>query len=211
MSTGEGRATMKPIVGLTGGIASGKSEVASVWRREGVPVVDADRIAREVVAPGSEGLREIVAEFGASVLAPDGSLDREALGRIAFADASARKRLEALSHPRIGKLSLERLAQAASAAVPYVVYEAPLLVETGAHRGLAALVVVAAPADVQVARVVVRDRLDEVAARARIAAQVPLVDKIAVADWVIENEGTLEALRERALATHRAILARFGS
>jgi dephospho-CoA kinase len=201
---------MKPVIGLTGGIASGKSEVARVWREQGVPVVDADRIAREVVEPGSEGLREVVAAFGEGVLASNGSLDREALGRIAFADPIARKRLEAITHPRIGKRSMERLAEAAGTDAAYVVYEAPLLVETGAHRGLAALVVVAAPEEVQIARVVQRDGLDAAAAGARIAAQMPLAEKVAVADWVIENDGTLEALRERALATHRAVLARFG-
>ena len=203
--------TERPIVGLTGGIASGKSEVASVLRREGVPVVDADEVAREVVSPGSAGLYEIVAAFGESLLAADGSLDREALGRIAFADAGARRRLEAITHPRIGELSLARLAEAARTAAPYVVYEAPLLVETGAYRGLAVLVVVAASVDAQVARVARRNGLDGPSARARIAAQLPLTDKIAVADWVIENDDTLTTLRERALATHRAILARFGA
>lgn len=204
-------ATNKPIIGLTGGIASGKSEVAKVWRAEGVPVVDADRIAREVVAPGSEGLREVVAAFGEGVLASDGSLDREALGQIAFADPDARKRLEAITHPRIGQLSMERLAEAANADSVYAVYEAPLLVETGAHKGLAGLVVVAAPESVQVARVATRDGLDEAAARARIAAQMPLAEKIAAADWVIENGGTLDNLRARALETHRAIVERFSS
>jgi dephospho-CoA kinase len=200
----------KPVIGLTGGIASGKSVVADVLRAEGIAVIDADALAREVVAPGSDGLREVVAAFGSAVLDTGGGLDRESLGRVVFADSAARKRLEAITHPRIGRLSMERLAHAAAGPSPYVVYEAPLLVETGAHRGLAGLVVVSAREATQVARVRTRDALDEAAARARIAAQLPLADKVAVADWVIDNDESLEALRARALDVHRAILARFG-
>lgn len=202
--------TAKPIIGLTGGIASGKSVVAGVLRNEGVPVVDADALAREVVAPGSAGLRDVVSAFGESVLAANGGLDREALGRIAFANPDARKRLEAITHPRIAGLSLERLAQATAGTTAYVVYEAPLLVETGAHRGLAALVVVSADPDTQVARMRARDGLAQAGARARLAAQLPLAEKVAVADWVIENDGSLDDLRRRTLDVHRAILARFG-
>lgn len=199
----------KPVIGLTGGIASGKSVVADVLRGQGVEVVDADALAREVVTPGSDGLREVVAAFGAGVIDAQGRLDREALGRVVFADAAARKRLEAITHPRIGQLSMERLASAAAGPAPYIVYEAPLLVETGAYRGLAALVVVSADAAAQIARIQTRDGLDEAAARARIAAQLPLANKVAVADWVIANDGSLDTLRARALDVHRAILARF--
>lgn len=200
----------KPVIGLTGGIASGKSVVADVLRGEGVEVVDADALAREVVAPGSDGMREVVEAFGPGVVDAQGRLDREALGRVVFADATARKRLEAITHPRIGRLSMERLARAAAGPAPYVVYEAPLLVETGAYRGLAALVVVSADTVTQLGRMQARDGLDEAAARTRIAAQLPLADKVAVADWVIDNDGSLDALRARTLDVHRAILARFG-
>lgn len=199
----------KPVIGLTGGIASGKSVVAGVLRGEGIDVVDADALAREVVAAGSDGLGEVIAAFGAAVLDAHGHLDREALGRIVFGDSAARRRLEAITHPRIGQLSMQRLAQAAAGPSPYVVYEAPLLVETGTHRGLSALVVVSADAATQIARIRARDGLDEVAARTRIAAQLPLAEKIAAADWVIANDGSLEALRARTLDVHRAILSRF--
>jgi len=195
-----------PIVGLTGGIASGKSAVAAVLREQGIPVVDADQVAREVVAPGSEGLQEVVAAFGHDVLAPDGSLDRDALAQQVFADADARKRLEAITHPRIARVSFERLAALRASGAPYVVYEAPLLVETGAHRNLAALIVVVTGEDEQVQRVIARDRSTAAAARARIAAQLPLAAKVAAATHVIHNDATLDVLRERTLAVHRALL-----
>ncbi len=201
--------SVKPVIGLTGGIASGKSVVAAILRDEQIEVVDADRLAREVVAPGSEGLQEVVTAFGAGILNADGGLDREALGRVVFADAHARQRLEAITHPRIGRLSAERLTAAQRGSGAYVVYEAPLLVETGAHRRFAALVVVSATSATQIARAASRDGLDHVDAQARIAAQLPLLTKTEVADWVIENDGSLEDLRTRTLEVHRAILTRF--
>ena len=121
----------KPTIGLTGGIASGKSSAVRVLRALGVLVVDADQLAREVVEPGSEGLREVVAAFGEGVLAADGSLDRERLAAVVFGDEAARKRLQGITHPRIGRLSAERIAQGLASEAPYVVYDAPLLVEVG--------------------------------------------------------------------------------
>jgi dephospho-CoA kinase len=200
----------KPTIGLTGGIASGKSSVSRALRELGVVVVDADQIAREVVEPGSEGLRDVVAAFGPSVLAADGSLDREKLAAVVFGDDAARKRLQAITHPRIGRLSAERIAAGLVSSAPYVVYDAPLLVEVGAHRGLDALIVVAASEADQVARARARDGVDEVAVRARIAAQLPLAQKTAVADYVIDNDGSLEDLQRRVRDVHAAILARFG-
>src|SRR5688572_22303604 len=117
----------KPLIGLTGGIASGKSSVSRILEGLGVDIVDADRIAREVVEPGSDGLQEIVRAFGEEVLRSDGALDREKLGAMVFRDASARARLEAITHPRIGARSAERIGQAMSGPSPYVVYDAPLL------------------------------------------------------------------------------------
>lgn len=199
----------RPIVGLTGGIASGKSVVAKVLRDLGVAVVDADQLARDVVAPGTEGLAEVVAQFGPAVLRADGSLDREKLASIVFADPDKRKRLNAITHPRIGALGMQRIAELQHTATPYVVYEAPLLVEVGGHKGMAAVIVVGADSETQVRRVTERDGSSPEQARARIDAQLPLADKIAVADYVIANEGTLEELRARTLEVHAAILERF--
>jgi dephospho-CoA kinase len=202
--------TKKPTIGLTGGIASGKSCVARVLTRAGASVVDADAIAREVVAKGSEGLREVVAAFGQQVLADDGSLDRAKLAALVFGDQQARKRLEAITHPRIGRLSAERLAALHASDAAYVVYDAPLLVEVGAHKGLDALIVVAADEQAQVMRAVQRDGCSEQEARRRIAAQLPLERKIEVADYVIHNDGSLEQLEQHTLEAHRRILERFG-
>jgi dephospho-CoA kinase len=200
----------KPLIGLTGGIASGKSTVARQLMDLGISVIDADALAREVVAKGSAGLAEIVAAFGPEVLASDGNLDRERLGALVFADAAARQRLNGITHPRIASLSAERIAQAQRTATPYVVYEAALLVETGAYRGMGALIVVAAPAELQLQRVTARDGLADDAARARLAAQLPLEKKLQVADYVIQNAGDHAALLEQTLTIHAAILQRFG-
>jgi dephospho-CoA kinase len=201
---------VKPVIGLTGGIASGKSTVAQQLALQGVIVIDADSLAREVVAKDSDGLREVVDAFGREILTADGTLDRERLGALVFNDSDARKRLNAIIHPRIGQLSAERIMQAQSTVTPYIVYEAPLLVETGAHRGMAALIVVAAASQLQVTRVMARDGLTEDAARARLAAQLPLETKIAAADYVIHNDTDRQALIEQTLQVHRSILARFG-
>jgi dephospho-CoA kinase len=201
---------VKPVIGLTGGIASGKSTVAQQLAQQGIVVIDADGLAREVVAKDSDGLREVVNAFGREVLTAEGTLDRERVGALVFRDADARKRLNAIIHPRIAQLSAQRIAQAASTVTPYVVYEAPLLVETGAHRGMSALIVVAAPSELQVTRVMARDGLTEEAARARLAAQLPLETKVAAADYVIHNDTDRQAMIEQTLHVHRAILERFG-
>jgi dephospho-CoA kinase len=200
----------KPTIGLTGGIASGKSTVARVLSDLGVGVVDADRIAREVVALGSEGLREVVAAFGPQVLAADGSLDREKLAARVFGDEAARLQLQSITHPRIGRLSAERIAALHASAAPYVVYDAPLLVEVGAHRGLDALIVVAAEDANQVARALARGGMPEAETRRRIAAQFPLARKIEVADYVIHNDGSLPDLERRTHEVHAQIAQRFG-
>ncbi len=196
-------------VGLTGGIASGKSTVARTFAALGVPIVDADQVAREVVAKGSEGLREIVAAFGEGMLLADGTLDRKALGARVFSDDEARRQLNAITHPRIAARSMERMTEVAGEA-PYVLYEAALLVENGLHHMLAALVVVAASEETQLARMAARDGLDEAAARARIAAQLPLADKVRVADYVIDNDGDRVTTERRVHEVHDALTARFG-
>lgn len=201
----------KAVIGLTGGIASGKSTVARILGELGIAVIDADRVARDIVAKDTDGLREIVEEFGNGMLDAVGELDRAKLGQVVFADPQARQKLNAITHPRIGRVSAERIAVAQRGATPYVVYEAFGLVETGAYRGLSALVVVAASEAVQLARSMARDGLDEAAARARLGAQLPLSAKVEVADYVIANDGDLEALRAETQRTHRAILERFAT
>ena len=201
---------MTAFVGLTGGIASGKSTVGKLFRQLGVTVVDADEVAREVVERGSEGLAEIVAAFGPEVLSADGTLDRKKLAAIVFEQPEDRKRLEQITHPRIFARSMQLMAAAAARGEALALYEAALLVENGSYKLMQALVVVAAKEATQIARVAARDGIDEAGARARMAAQMPLEKKIAVADYVIWNDGDLAALEARTREVHAALLARFG-
>lgn len=197
-------------VGLTGGIASGKSTVARRFGLHGIPIVDADEIARDVVRPGMPGLSAIVDTFGDRVLAADGTLDRPALGRRVFEDADARRALEAILHPRIAAESAARFESLSSSSdAPYLLYEAALLVETGRHGDFDALVVVAASVATQLARLLARDGSDEEAARARIASQMPLAEKIAVADYVIWNDGPRGETERRVDEVHAALVERF--
>jgi dephospho-CoA kinase len=198
------------VFGLTGGIASGKSAVAAHLRARGVPVIDADQLARDAVAPGSDGLAEVVAAFGASFLLPDGTLDRKKLGRDVFADEDKRRRLNAIVHPRVSALTFHATAKLRDAGEPLACYEAALLVENGVADAFRPLVVVSAPEDVQVARAAARDgsTLDE--ARARVRAQFPLADKVAAADLVIDNTGTREDLQRRTDEVLAALCQRLG-
>jgi len=186
------------IFGLTGGLASGKSTVAARFRARGVPVIDADQLAREVVAPGTAGLAEVVLAFGEDVLLPDGSLDRAKVADRVFNDPSLRRKLNSIVHPRIGAVSRERVAALAAEGERLICYEAALLVENGLADGFRPLVVVAVPEAVQLARAVARDGSTEEQARARIAAQKPLAEKVAVADYVIDNTGSREETERRA-------------
>jgi len=186
------------VFGLTGGLASGKSTVAARFRARGLPVIDADQIAREVVEPGSEGLARVVEAFGAGVLLPDGSLDRARLGELVFAAPEMRRALNAILHPRIGARSAERIAAFAAAGETLACYEAALLVENGLSDAFRPLVVVAVPPDVQLARAMARDASTEEQARARIAAQLPLATKIVAADHVIDNAGDTATTERRA-------------
>lgn len=198
------------LFGLTGGIASGKSTVAERLRRRGVPVIDADQLAREVVEPGTEGLAAIVAEFGEAILGPDGRLDRKALAAIVFNDTPKRRKLNAITHPLIGRLSAERAAGYAASGEPLVCYEAALIVENGMADALRPLVVVAAPIELQIARIGTRDAATRDDAIARIRAQMPVIDKTRVADFVIETTGTLEDNARRTDAVLAAICAKLG-
>ncbi len=198
------------LVGLTGGIACGKSTVARLLAERGAVVIDADRIARDVVEPGTDGLAAVVAAFGDGMLDADGRLDRAALGARVFGDAEARRRLEALLHPRIAAESLRRIQQALADGPPLVVYDAALLVEAGRADAFRPLIVVTAPAATQVARLVARDGLAPAEAEQRIAAQMPVAQKAALADHVIDNGGDLsDTARQvdalwRRLVTHDA-------
>lgn len=178
-------------IGLTGGIASGKSAVADLFAARGVPVLDTDQIARDVVEPGTEGLAEVVTAFGTAVLGPDGRLDRRALRERVFAQPDDRRRLEAILHPRI-RAELER--RSAAAGGPYQVLVIPLLVEGAGQTRVDRVLVVDCPEDIQVARLVARDGGTGAAARAILAAQASRTQRLAVADDVIVNDGPREAL-----------------
>jgi len=186
------------LFGLTGGLASGKSTVAARWTARGLPIIDADALARQIVAPGTDGLRELVGAFGARILGADGSLDRRGLASLAFADEEARRKLEAITHPRIRAMSAQCAAEIEARGEPLACYGAALLVERGLADSFRPLVVVTAPEDAQVDRAVRRDGFTEVEARARIRAQLAPERKIAAADWVIENRGDLTQLIQRA-------------
>ncbi len=186
------------VFGLTGGLASGKSTVAARFRALGVPVIDADQIAREVVEPGSEGLAAIVEAFGQGVLAPDGSLDRARLGDLVFAAADKRRALNAILHPRIAARSAQHIAALDAAGEKLACYEAALLVENNLADAFRPLVVVAVPLDVQLARATARDGSTEEQARARIAAQLSISTKTAAADYVIDNAGEQSTTERRA-------------
>ena len=199
------------VIGLTGGIASGKSTVAAMLAEAGAAIVDADQLARDVVAPGQPALAELVARFGPAILTAEGELDRKRLGQIAFTDPEARADLNRITHPRIAAASQRAIAAWADAGANVVFYEAALLVENRAYSGLSGLIVVAAPPEVQEARLVARDHGSVEDARARIAAQLPLADKIAVATWVIENSGDMAALKKQVDHTIASIEAKYGA
>ncbi|MGY1750443.1 dephospho-CoA kinase [Modestobacter sp. SYSU DS0511] len=181
-------------IGLTGGIGSGKSTVAALLAERGALVVDADRLAREVVAPGTAGLAEVVAAFGDRVLAADGSLDRPALAAIVFSDPEARGRLDGIVHPRVRSRAAELVAAAPADAV--VVQDVPLLVETGQAGSYDVVLVVEAPLETRVSRLVGRG-LGEDDARARIASQATDEQRRAVADVVLVNDGDRAALADQ--------------
>jgi dephospho-CoA kinase len=183
------------IIGLTGGIAAGKSTVSRRWADHGGVVVDADRLARDAVAPGSTGLARVAERFGPSVIAPDGSLDRPALGAVVFADPAARKDLEAITHPEVWRLA-QQAFDAAGSADPdaIIVYDVPLLAEARGSRPLRfdAVVVVDAPAAQRIERLVEHRRMPRDEAERRVAAQASDADRLAFADHVVDATGTLE-------------------
>ena len=198
------------LVGLTGGIGSGKSTVGHLLEERGAVVFDADVIARQVVEPGTPGHHAVVERFGANVLGPGGELDRDALASIVFADPAARRDLEAIVHPEVRRLFAEG-SEAYRDTDRVVVFSAPLLVETGMHTAFDVLIVLSTRVETQIDRLM-RDRgMSEDAIRARIAAQAPMEAKAEVADVLVSNEGDLRELRERVDEVWADLAARSAS
>lgn len=196
------------LVGLTGGIGSGKSTVAAMLADHGAEVIDADRLAREVVEPGTAGFDEVIERFGDEVVAADGGLDRARLAEIVFADEAARSDLNAIVHPRVGDRIASRLAQFSAEDEGIVVVDVPLLVEVGAERGYTAIVVVTAPEEIRAQRVVDSRGLSPEQARARIRSQASDDERLAVATHVVDNSGDLDALRRQVDAVWHDLVAR---
>ena len=195
------------LVGLTGGIATGKSTVAETLRRLGAEVIDADQLARDVVAPGEPALAEIVREFG-DVRNADGTLDRKKLGAIVFHDSARRKRLESITHPAIRDRFLARVTELAARGYEGLVFfDAPVMIESGNYRNMDRLVVVFTDAATQRARLMARDGMAAGEATARIATQMPVVDKAKLADYVIDNTGDRAATVARTREVFEALLA----
>jgi dephospho-CoA kinase len=195
------------LVGLTGGIATGKSTVTAMLASPSVRVVDADALAREVVEPGTPALAQIVAEFGREVLQAEGRLDRARLGEIVFPDPVKRKRLEAITHPAIRARFEKIIADLERAGWDGIlIWDAALLVESGGNKKMDRLVVVTTDAATQLRRLMGRDGVSEEAARARTASQMPLAVKARYADYVIDNSGTPQQTEARVREVYRALL-----
>jgi dephospho-CoA kinase len=189
--------TAMRIVGLTGGIGTGKSTVAAVLRELGATVIDADEATRAVQARGSEGLRQLVAAFGDGILTPEGDLDRGRVADIAFRDPEARQRLNGIVHPLVRRWMAERQAEAVERGDPVVVMDIPLLFEARGAGAFETVLLVYAPEELALRRLVEQRGMTEEQARARMAAQMPIEDKRALATHVIENTGSVDELRER--------------
>ena len=195
------------LVGLTGGLATGKSTVSDILRGLGCVVLDADVLAREVVEPGQPALATIAQEFGPEVLRPDGTLDRKRLGAIVFADPERRRRLEAITHPAIRDRYLARLAELEAQGFDgVVVWDAPVMIESGGYKNMDRLVVVITDAATQRERALARDG-DRTDVERKIASQMPLADKAALADHVIDNSGDRAATEAGTREVHAALLA----
>lgn len=197
------------IIGLTGGVATGKSSVARFFEERGVPVIDADQLAREAVMPGSPCLTQLAALFGSGVISLDGALDRKRMGSIIFGDAEKRRLLEQVLHPEIRRLAEERIALAAAAGRRTVVYTAPLLIEAGVTDRVDEIWVVTVRPDIQLERLMARDGIGREEAERIIASQMPLAEKERHGRVVIDNSGTpeetrrlLAAIWEREIAVH---------
>jgi dephospho-CoA kinase len=196
------------LVGLTGGIATGKSTVSAMFRALGCVVIDADLLAREVVEPGEPALTEIVRDFGAGVLQADGKLDRQALGAVVFGDADRRRRLEAITHPRIRERFVRRLQALADERFDgIVIFDAAVIVESGNWKTMDQLVVVVADEATQIDRLRARDGIGREEALRRIGSQMPVSEKAKLAHYVIDNSGDRGATEAQVRQVHAALLA----
>ncbi len=188
------------VIGLTGGIASGKSTVADIFRRQGIPVLDADNLGHMVLEPGQLAYEKVIDTFGSDILGVDKkTIDRQKLGKKVFDDNEKRARLEAITHPEIAKLAAKGLSLIALKGEKIAIYEAALLVEAEIYKQLEALIVVSCSVENQLKRVCYRDNLSTKDAATRIASQLPLVDKLKFADFIVENNSTLEHLENSTI------------
>ena len=200
------------LVGLTGGIATGKSTVSALLRQLGCEIIDADLLARAVVEPGQPALTQIVTEFGRDVVTATGELDRKKLGAIVFAHPERRRRLEAITHPAIRDRFLARLDELAEQGfVGLVVFDAAVLIESGNYKNMDCLIVVVTDEATQMARLRGRDGTDDAENRRKISSQMPLADKAKLADYVIDNSGAREATAEQVRRVFAALMAELES
>ena len=195
-------------IALTGGIATGKSYVRARFEALGVPTIDADRLARAAIAPGTPGLDAVVARFGASVLDASHQVDRAALGAIVFSDAGARRDLEAIIHPVVRRATDDWYA-ALDPSTPFAIADIPLLYETGRDRDFDAVVVAACDPQRQLERLMARDGLDRQAALQRVAAQMPIEEKVTRAGYVVKTDGTFADTDEQVRAVCQQLIARY--
>ena len=195
------------LIGLTGGIASGKSTVATILKQLGAAVINADELSREVVQPGNEAWKEIVETFGADILQSDKTLDRKKLRTMVFNSQEARKKLEAIIHPKVRALAEERIRELAAAGRSIIVYEVPLLFEGQLHLWLRPVILVACDVNAQKQRLRDRDHLTNTEAQRHIDAQMSLEEKRKLADYVIENNGSLEELEQQVKSVLEMITA----
>lgn len=194
-------------MGLTGGIASGKSTVAAILRRLGAAIINADNLSREVVQPEQDAWKEIIDAFGPDILQEDKTLDRRKLRKIVFDYPEARKKLETIIHPRVRALAERRISELAAAGSSIIVYEVPLLFEAQIHLWLRPVILVACDIETQKKRLLERDHLTATEAQQHLDAQMSLVEKRKLADYVIENNGTLEELEQQVREVLRKIQA----
>ena len=196
------------LVGLTGGIATGKSTVAEMLRQRGSVVIDADVLAREVVEPGQPALGRITEEFGRAVLQPDGRLDRKRLGTMVFADAARRQRLEQITHPAIRERFRHRLQELTEQGFcGLAIFDAAVMIESGNYKNMDRLIVVATDEDTQIARLMAREGIDHDEALRKVRSQMPVAEKAKLADYVIENAGDRAATEAQVQRVHAALAA----
>ena len=197
-------------VGLTGGIATGKSYVRAQFESLGVPTIDSDTLARQAVAPNTPGLEAVLRAFGPDLILPSGELDRRKLGAVVFADPARRKELESIVHPAVRRATDDWFA-ALDPATPFAIADIPLLYETGRQKDFEVVIVAAAEPGKQVQRTIERDGLSEAEAKQRIAAQLPIAEKVSRADYVIRTDGTFDSTNRQVKGVYDSLAARFAA